>query len=637
MTGYFLDTIDLDPGAGTANFTSSGGEDIYILKLNSDGEYVWAKRIGGTSSELGYSLALDSSGNIYVTGYFYETVDFDPGPGTANLTSAGIEDIFILKLNSDGEYVWAKKVGGVSNDIGQFITLDSSSNIYITGVFSETTDFDPGAGTANLTLVGESDVFILKLNSDGEYVWAKGVGSSTGDSGYSIAVDSSGNSYTAGHFSETVDFDPGAGTTNLTPTASFDAFILKLDVNGDYVFAKKVGGAGEDAAKAITVDSSGNSYITGYFGGTVDFDPGAGTANLTASFQGIFVLKLNSSGDYVFAKSVGDTGNENVNAITLDGSGNPYIAGYFYDTLDFDPGAGTANLTSAGTDDAFVLKLDSSGEYVVAKKVGGTAGESASSLAVDSDGYIHMTGYFSETSDFDPGVGTANLTSAGSNDVYVLKLKGFFDTLTYNANSANNGIAPTDFSSPYLSGASVTVLGNTGSLNRTDYNFNGWNTLADGSGTNYDAGEVFTILTDTTLYAEWVSDTLDSSGGAIGFGIRFCKPEKGITTFCRWRDVNTTIASCQTPIYLVREVKYGAPNNPEDVKLLEKFLNTYENANLPVDGFYSLTDKNVVIRWQEKHYEDVLKPWGITKGTGYVYIKSLAKIKEIHEALCAGL
>ena len=154
---------------------------------------------------------MDSSGNVYTTGYFFFDVDFDPGAGSTELTSAGSNDVFVSKLDPLGNFVWAKRFGGPSSQVSFSIAVDDSGNVYTTGYFQGTADFDPGSGTSNLTSVGSEDVFVSKLNSVGNFVWAK----SFGGIGYSVAVDSSGNVYTTGYFAGTEDFDPGAGTSNI--------------------------------------------------------------------------------------------------------------------------------------------------------------------------------------------------------------------------------------------------------------------------------------------------------------------------------------------------------------------------------------------------------------------------------------
>ena len=255
------------------------------IALASGGYYNWAGRFGGSSPDHSLDIIVDAAGNVYTTGYFSGTADFDPGPGTANLTSAGGLDIFVSKLDSDGNYVWAKSMGGVSlsHDVGMGIAVDSAGNVYTTGYFSSTADFDPGPGTANLTSAGGLDIFVSKLDSDGNYVWAKSIGGASTDIGYGIAVDGAGNVYTSGYFESTADFDPGPGTTDLTSAGGKDIFVSKLEGSGNYVWAKSMGGTSDDYGYGIAVDGAGNVYTTGHFNGTVDFDPGPGTVNLTSA------------------------------------------------------------------------------------------------------------------------------------------------------------------------------------------------------------------------------------------------------------------------------------------------------------------------------------------------------------------
>jgi hypothetical protein len=186
--------------------------------------------MGGTSPDAGYSIAIDASGNVYTTGFFYGTADFDPGAGTFNLTTAGNGDIFISKLDSSGNFVWAKQMGAADYDYGNSIALDAAANVYTTGTFLGTVDFDPGAGTFNLTSAGGIDIFICKLDSSGNFAWAKKAGAINDDEGHSIALDAFGNVHIAGHFNSTsISFDTtvliNADNTGFTT----DIFIVKLD------------------------------------------------------------------------------------------------------------------------------------------------------------------------------------------------------------------------------------------------------------------------------------------------------------------------------------------------------------------------------------------------------------------------
>lgn len=233
---------------------------------------------------------MDSSGNVYTTGLFTGTADLDPGTGIANLIGTVGDSTFVSKLDASGNFIWAKGIGGTSNGI----SVDGSGNVYITGSFLSTTDFDPGTGTTSLTSAGGRDIFISKLDAGGNFAWAKRIGGSLDDQATGISVDSSGNIVTTGVFTGTVDFDPGTDTTNLVGTGGNDIFVSKLDTNGNSVWAKRLGGTGDDQAAGISVDSSGNVYTTGFFDRTADFDPGAGTMNLTivGLSSDVFVSKL---------------------------------------------------------------------------------------------------------------------------------------------------------------------------------------------------------------------------------------------------------------------------------------------------------------------------------------------------------
>ena len=426
ITGYFGGTADFDPGAGTANLTSNGSGDIFFSKYDSSGNYLWAKSIGSINSDYGLSISTDIPGNLYITGWFQGTADFDPdSSGTAILTSNNSSDIFFAKYDSSGNYLWAKSIGSTFNDVGYDIAVDSLGIVYITGYFEGIADFDPGAGTESLSSDGGKDIFFAKYDSSGNYLWAKNIGSTGNDIGYSIAVDNTGCLYITGYFEGIAGFDPGAGTANLTSNGSGDVFFAKYDSSGNYLWAKNIGSANDDRCQSIVVDGS-SAYITGYFGGTADFDPGAGTANLTSnSIHDIFFAKYDPSGDYLWAKKIGGIDDDRGSSIVITGSGNVYITGGFGGgTVDFDPGIGTAYLFSNGTQDIFFAKYDSSGNYLWAKSIGSISEDFGISIAADDLDNVYITGYFYETADFDAGTGTANLTSNGSCDIFFAKYSG---------------------------------------------------------------------------------------------------------------------------------------------------------------------------------------------------------------------
>lgn len=373
--GNFRGTVDFDPNAGVYNLTEMGfgSGDMFLLKLNAAGDFVYAKQFGGNGVELGRSIALDSAGNIYFTGEVNSamsgstilTTDFDPGPGVTPVSSiTGLNgDVFVCKLDSNGNLLWVKTMGGNGPDDAKSIAVDVNGNVYTTGIFRATADFDPSSAVFNLVNpnVNRWDVFVSKLDTNGNFVWAKSFGNPTQDDyAFGIKVDLLGNVYSTGNFNGNVDFDPGTSVANLN--SLYDTtYISKLDVNGNYVWAKCFGGS--SSGRAIALDASSNIYLTGYFNGTVDFDPNAGVAHVSGLGGPLYtyICKLDANGMYQWAKGFGNSNNPNHTmsyAITTDATNHVYTTGNFYAIVDFDPCESVMNLTSNGQEDVFVQKLN---------------------------------------------------------------------------------------------------------------------------------------------------------------------------------------------------------------------------------------------------------------------------------------
>ncbi|MCO6478202.1 MAG: hypothetical protein J5I94_16345, partial [Phaeodactylibacter sp.] len=448
VTGTFRGAADFDPGPGDATLSIFGDyeylplkpQDVFIAKYNAMGAYQWAGQIGfynpsGMEVE-NLAVAIDAQNNSYITGYFEGTADFDPGPGTVNLTAQGTvyDNIFVAKYDVAGAYQWAFSLApqiGFGGGQGRAITVDGSGNVLVAGQFGGAVDLDPGPGTTELTSISFFDGFIAKYSSSGDYLWAFSLDVSFDSRSRCMTVDGSGNVLVTGYFQGTVDFDPGAGTADLTSAGESDIFVAKYSSSGAYLWAFSMGGANPDRGMGIAVDGSDNVLVTGWFEDAADFDPGAGTANLTSAGESdIFVAKYSPAGAYQWAINMGGASTDESFDIALDGSNNVLITGIFEGAVDFDPGAGTANLTSDGFFDAFVAKYSDSGAYQWAFSITGASGATGSGIAVDISNKVFVTGYFSGTADFDPGMGIANLTSAGNLDIFVAQ----YDALgTYQA------------------------------------------------------------------------------------------------------------------------------------------------------------------------------------------------------------
>jgi hypothetical protein len=286
--GNFNGTVDFDPSSGTYDLTTTGIvslTDAYILKLDNGGNLSWVQQFACSAANANIlSMTIDGSGNVYTTGQYWNSLDCDPGAGTAILGHSGNGDMFISKLDVNGAYVWAKKMGASESEYGLSIAVDASENVYTTGYFAGTVDFDPGSGTEELTSLGERDAFVLKLDMAGDYVWVKSMGStSANDVGSELVVDGSGNVYTMGYFEGNVDFDPGVGVTNNSSAGAKDAFLQKLNSDGEFVWAHQFGSTGDDQGVSLTLDASDNIFIAGHFYETVDFDFSAGDNELTSN------------------------------------------------------------------------------------------------------------------------------------------------------------------------------------------------------------------------------------------------------------------------------------------------------------------------------------------------------------------
>jgi hypothetical protein len=353
VVGDFMGTVDFDQGAGVANLISAGSSDVFIAKYDASGNYIWAKRIGGTDQDFGKSIALDANFNVYTTGYWSWAADFDPGVGVYNMTTGGSDsDSFISKLDASGNFVYAKQFAGPTQTYGYSIDVDPSGNVYSTGYFGGTVDFDPGAGIYNLSTTLGGDIYVSKLDVSGNFLWAKAIiGNTTSNEiGYDIVVDNSQNVYFTGVFTGTADFDPSAGVYNLTTTAYSNAYVCKLDGNGNFSWAINWGDASSDDAKSIAIDNNQNLYITGFYVNTVDFDPGEGVNNLTSNNASgdMYILKLSDC--TVVSAPSGITGNTTICAASSNTYSVPAVSGATSYTWTLPSGwSGTSSTNSITT------------------------------------------------------------------------------------------------------------------------------------------------------------------------------------------------------------------------------------------------------------------------------------------------
>lgn len=423
VTGSFENTVDFDPGPGIVDLISAGSTDIFIAKFDSTGQLLWAKSAGGTEDDVAYGLALDHDGHVYATGYFNNTSDFDPGTSGYQLSSLGQSDIFVLKLDTAGHTVWVRQMGGISEDESTSIAIDKTGNILTTGSFSDISDFDPSAGIMNLSSNGQSDIFISKLDSDGQLIWARAVGGNGIDAAHSIATDEDESVVLTGFYSETVDFDPGADIHDLHSNGVKDIFILKLNHDGQWQWADSFGAEEDDEGNSITCDKAGNVYSTGSFRKKVDFNPDPPIVFVQSQNQtNVYISKLDHDGHYVWVKNFYGQ-NDVGKSITLDNLGNIYTTGSFGVSTDFDPGPLQLSLYTDSRN-VFISKLSPDGSFAWVNQLSGSWGAQGNAIDTRSSAYVYCAGYYFNTIDLDPTLGIDLKPNHGTNqDLFILQLK----------------------------------------------------------------------------------------------------------------------------------------------------------------------------------------------------------------------
>lgn len=425
VTGWFSGTGNF----GESTLISSGGNDVFVAKIDKYGNWLWVKQAGGTSGDCGYKIAIDLNGNCYVTGLFTGTATF----GSTLLTSSGTGDIFVAKLDSNGTWLWAKKAGGQSmenTDLGLAISVDAMGCSYVTGYFYGTANF----GNISLTSIADADIFVTKLDTDGNWLWALSAGGTGFDIGSAISTDINGNNYFSGYFSGTSSF----GSTFLTSNGFRDMYVAKLDSNGNWLWVKRAGGSGNTLGHGISFDTYGNCYVTGSFQDTANF--GSDTLVSWGSSD-IFIVKLDSSGNWLWTKQAGSIEGESGSSIVIDTFGNCFLTGNFQGTASF----GSSVITSHGSDDAFIAKLDSSGNWLWVKQAGGIDYDYGICIATDNKGNGYVIGSFQTIANFDGD----SLTSSGDYDVFIAKLGYPYPRITTNPNSR------LDFGTVYLGSSSL--------------------------------------------------------------------------------------------------------------------------------------------------------------------------------------
>ncbi len=379
-----------------------------LLCFDAHAQRYWMQQAGGNTIDAGTDLGLDGWGNTYATGYFTSTATF----GTFSLTPAGVEDIYLTKLDSTGHYVWAKKAGGGGSDRPMSMKVDRFGNSYICGYFYSTATF----GSYTVTSTGVQDIFIAKYDSAGTCLWVKSAGSTGTDIAYGIAIDGLGNVVVTGEFIGTATF---GSFTLVSMDTTIDVFTTKLDANGNFLWVKQGAGPAIDRGLDIACDAAGNVYVTGQFTDTITFD----FIHNNNMYNAIFLIKYDASGnEQWFTRAGGGTFNV-ARAIAIDNNQNPIITGDYTGILTFfSTSVAQTHLYGPYTNKIFIAKYSNTGN-ILWDTANGSDGElTAKNLAIDSAGNSYIIGNFTcKLNQYADEYGQGTFNSVGYWDIFVTK------------------------------------------------------------------------------------------------------------------------------------------------------------------------------------------------------------------------
>lgn len=394
-----------------SELSSNGEDDIYVVKLDSStGNVIWAKRFGGNFLDSVFGVAVDGASNIYIGGNFAGSVDFGGGP----LTSTGEAAAFVLKLDANGSFGWARKIDGSgvagpsARAVPGAIATDGTA-VIVANNFTDSITVD----TTTLMSAGSFDMFALKVSaSTGETIWVRTFGGTSADFATGIALDSGGNAVFTGTFTGTIDF--GGGPTSSGSNSS--GFLLKLaKADGAHLLSKQFGGSRESHGSAVAVDSMNNVFIAGGFQGAIDF----GCTNSHSSqvnSSDMFLVKYTQAGSCIWSKGFGGTsGSRDATAIALSDSGDATVAGGFCGSISFDEEI-LSSASACGDEDVFTARFASDGTHLGSLRTGGTSDDRGFGIALSSDGRVFMTGHFGGFAEF----GHDALNATGDSDAFIV-------------------------------------------------------------------------------------------------------------------------------------------------------------------------------------------------------------------------
>lgn len=408
---------------------SQGESDMFVQKTDRDGTPLWKYSTGGTTMDAALSIAVDTTGAIYVAGVFSGTVEFDNRrTKTHKLSSLGKAG-FLLKLGNDGFFRWVRPFGLNARSVVNAISIDNNNDVIVTGSFQRQGDFNSDLNDTLLFIPkGGSDVFVAKLDEKGRFLWGNTFGGRAVDEVSSIAIDSKNSILLSGPFKGATDLDPGNDSFVLDFGTGQFGYLSKLTKDGDFLWAKGYGHQRSCYAEACAVDAYDNIYLSGSFWGEVDCNPGGiGGTEVSEGNGDIFLFKTKADGSFLWSRSFGGKANSDfLRGIAVSRDGNICLTGTYSGPVDFDPGPDTYwvdPMSNWYSQDAFVASFSKDGDFYWASGLGGQSYDNGHDCVIDDDGIFYVSGDFRDTADLDPSRAKGlYYASTQDNDVFVLKL-----------------------------------------------------------------------------------------------------------------------------------------------------------------------------------------------------------------------
>ncbi|HRP01113.1 MAG TPA: T9SS type A sorting domain-containing protein [Candidatus Kapabacteria bacterium] len=411
-TGYFEGIIVF----GNDTLVSNGGRDIFVAKLNKEGQYKWAKSAGSQLSDYGKDIAINQNGEVFLTGYFFAKAYF----GNYQITSFGNSDIFVAKLDSNGNWLWVKNADGDGFDRANSITADNNY-CYISGNYESSITF----ANTTLTSQGSKDIFVAKIDKNGNWKWAKSAGSSSTDDSYNINFDANKQKLIiTGYFSSTATF----GLISLTSAGSRDPYVAKIDTNGNWIWAKRTGSSNSDEISTSVVDDNNDIFVAGFYSKTFKID----TTNLAIpTNRDIWIAKLDSNGNWKWAKTLKGPNDELIYSISYFNNAL-HLSGGFEQSIS----NGIDTVRSWNLRNAFYAKIDKNGNFQYLKSIRGNANIDAFAITTNIDSNVVLVGAFNEKIILK----NDTIASKGDSDIFTVSIDSLGSITNYKINYGFKGI-----------------------------------------------------------------------------------------------------------------------------------------------------------------------------------------------------